>query len=501
MPRLAALLPVLLSCWSCAAPGGSADPVGPADAAVAPSAVDATATRSADAPKPEAAVAVAATSTQDPGAAVAGVGIGPLMWQDASFRQRFAESYLAETDIEPPALTEDEYEVMAEVVDLRAKNQLDNAIVRLQEQVGPKASATFDLTLAKMLLEQQKLEAAAASYEESVRKHPKFRRAWHDLGLIRYQQGQYRKAIQAIGKVVELGGASATIYGFLGFSHANVDDFLAAESAFRLAAMLDPASNDWRMGLAHSVMKQQRFAEAASLFGTMITGDPDRGELWLRQATAFLGMNESRKAAENLEILDRMGQSTAESLETLGNIYTTNESYDLAANAYVRGLYKESKDGLDRGLRAARALAVRGAGPEALHLLDRLEEKWEGKLAEAQKKEVLTLRARSTPPATEDEAKLLEQIVTLDPLDGDALIKLGRFHEQRGEFDKAVFRYERAAGVAAFEAEAKLNHARLLASQSKYSEALPLLRRSQALKPRDNVRQFLEQVEKAAQGR
>ena len=50
----------------------------------------------------------------------------------------------------------------------------------------------------------------------------------------------------------------------------------------------------------------------------------------------------------------------------------------------------------------------------------------------------------------------------------------------------------------AFEADAKVRHAQLLISQSKYREALPLLKRAQAIKPRDNVAQYLDQVERLA---
>ncbi|MBL8749825.1 MAG: tetratricopeptide repeat protein, partial [Planctomycetes bacterium] len=232
--------------------------------------------------------AAPATATQDPGAAAPADAAGPAWWRDATFRERFAESYLAETDVEPPALAVDEFDALQEVVDLRAQNRVEDAIARLRDLAAPKANATFDLTLAKMLLERDDLAGATASYETAVQKHPKFRRAWHDLALVRYRQGQYRSAVLAFSRVVELGGASPTIYGLLGFSHANSEDWLAAESAFRLAAMLDPARPEWRTGLAHAVLKQQRFAEAATLFGTMIEGQPERGELWLRQAQAFL---------------------------------------------------------------------------------------------------------------------------------------------------------------------------------------------------------------------
>lgn len=482
--RLSPLL-VLLPLWcSCVSPGTTMADDSRVDAGEEP-AVPA-------APQQPAASAVEAAD-----------GHGLAIWRDPLFQQRFAESYLAETDIEPPALTDDEREAMQEVVELRADNRLAEATERMRERAGPKANAVFDLTLAKLLLERDRIAEATAAYEVAVAKHPKFRRAWHDLGLIHYRQGEHRSAARSFAKVVELGGGSPMVYGLLGFSLANVDDALGAESAFRMAAMLDQATVDWRMGLAHSLFKQRRFAEAASLFGALIAAQPDRGDLWLRQAQAYLGMNEAGKAAENLELVDRLGQSTAETLDTLGNIYVNDDLFDLAAGAYERAIDKDGQGGLPIALRAAKAFAARSATIETQRMLDRIAAMPQERIDAATKKEVLWLRARVAIAAGggEQEAEVLEQIVTMDPLDGDALIKLGQYHARTGRVEQAVFRYERAAAITGFEADAKVRHAQLLVGQGKYAEALPLLRRAQVLEPRDNIQQFLEQVERAAQGR
>ncbi len=103
--------------------------------------------------------------------------------------------------------------------------------------------------------------------------------------------------------------------------------------------------------------------------------------------------------------------------------------------------------------------------------------------------------------AGDEEAKVLEQIVQLDPMDGEALILLGQHAARAGDAEQAVFYYERAENIEGVEADAKVRHAQLLVGQGKYAEALPLLRRAQELKPRDNIQQYLEQVERAAQSR
>jgi Flp pilus assembly protein TadD len=101
----------------------------------------------------------------------------------------------------------------------------------------------------------------------------------------------------------------------------------------------------------------------------------------------------------------------------------------------------------------------------------------------------------------DEEVRVLKEIVELDPQDGEALILLGQHAARTGDDEKAVFYYEQAAYLEAFEADAKVRHAQLLVGQGKYDEAIPLLRRAQSLKPRDNIQEYLEQVERVAKNR
>jgi tetratricopeptide (TPR) repeat protein len=98
--------------------------------------------------------------------------------------------------------------------------------------------------------------------------------------------------------------------------------------------------------------------------------------------------------------------------------------------------------------------------------------------------------------AGDEEARVLEQIVELDPLDGEALILLGQYSSRAGDDEKAIFYYQRAANLEAYEADADVRYAQLLVKQGKIAEALPLLRRAQVLKPRDNVQSYLDQLER-----
>ena len=146
---------------------------------------------------------------------------------------------------------------------------------------------------------------------------------------------------------------------------------------------------------------------------------------------------------------------------------------------------------------------ARGATAEARRLVEDVQRLRGERLQESERKDLLKLRARLAVAegASGDEVQILEEIVALDPLDGEALILLGQHAQRSQDPDRAIFLFERAAAIESFEADAKVRHAQLLVSLGRYSEALPLLRRAQTIKPRENIQEYMEQVERVANSR
>lgn len=424
------------------------------------------------------------------------------LWNSETFKKQFAESYIAATDIEPRVTTIERDDLM-KVQELIGADQMDEAAKMLERSRGDAASATYDFMLANIYMQQEKFDEAVAAYDVAVEKYPKFRRAWRNLGLIHVQQGEFKKALPALTKSIELGDTESLTYGLLGFAYSSVDDNLAAESAYRQAVLLDPSTLDWKMGLARALFKQQRYAEAVALCSSLIDSDPGRADLWLLQANAYVGLKQPLKAAENYELVDQLGKSTVDSLNMLGDIYVNEELYEMAVNAYIRAMDQNPDRNAERPIRACKVLVTRGALAETKTLIQHIEELHGAELGPVDKKDLLKLQARIAVAEGQgdEEVRVLEQIVQLDPLDGEALILLGQHAARANEPEKAVFYYERAESLEKYEADAKVRHAQLLVSQSKYTEALPLLRRAQELKPRDDIQKYLTQVERVAKSR
>jgi tetratricopeptide (TPR) repeat protein len=428
---------------------------------------------------------------------------------DPAFRERFANSYLAETEIEP-TITTVEREALLPILDLIANEQLDEAALQLEVNRTPTSSAVFDFLLANVRLQQDKLAPAAQAYQAAVAKHKKFRRAWQGLGQINFREGNSEQALVCFTKVLELGGGDALTYGILGLCHSRLGNDLSAESAFRQASLLDPDSDDWRLGMAESFLKQGRYAEAIALFDKLIAKEPNNARYWLAQGEAYARTKQPMKAAENFEIVDRLGASSFDSLNNLGDIYANAELYDLAVGAYIRAMDLSPEGGAKRAIRAAKYIGGRGALDETAALVTAIEATHGDSLETESRTDLLHLQARVAVAngATDEQAVILRKIVEVDPLDGEALMLLGLHeHSQSSKpglsptevnerRNKAILRFQQAAGIERFEADAKVRWAQVLSDMKKYAAAIPLLERAQSLKPRDNVQKFLNDLKR-----
>ncbi|HEY8241386.1 MAG TPA: tetratricopeptide repeat protein [Kiritimatiellia bacterium] len=430
--------------------------------------------------------------------AATGSGDPQSMWKDPKFQRAFLGSYGINADIEPRVALE-EQAVLESVLPYMSTG-LPRAARILEAELKPSSSALIDYTLGNIYLQQEKLDRAQERYRTATIKFPTFRRAWRNLAMIHVRTNGFDEAIKAFTTVIELGGADAYTYGLLGFSYTSRADFLAAEAAYRTALLLQPDNLDWRLGLARAIFKQENYEEAASLLDLLIEQYPDRADFWMLQANAFLGMKKPLKAAENFEALSMQGKATADILHTLGDIYLNEQLPELASRAYVRAIEADPEQKTERPLRDAEMLALRGAPTEAKALAQTLRGKLGAGMADADRRRLLKLEARiAVSEGAGDEAvRALEEIIQVDPLDGEALMLLGQHHVTAGNTEKAGFYFERAAGMDKYEAEACLRHGQCLARGGKYQDALPLLKRAQQLRPREDVARYIEQVERVA---
>jgi tetratricopeptide (TPR) repeat protein len=475
-------------------------------------------------------------------------GVGGLRGRDLDvfnspeFKRQMALSMLAETDIEP-RMTGPEREAMIQIIELIQDGNTDKALRIIDEHRGEAASAVFDFTRGNIYFQreaqitgddrtqvdqrQAMLHEAVAAYRVAVRKYPKYRRAWWSLGRIYVRESRWAEAAPALSKVIELGGGDPITYGLLGFCYSSLDKPVSAESAYRQAILLDPTERDWKMGLARAFFQQRRFADVAALTGAMLDENPDQVDLWLLQASAYLQMGQPLSAAENYQFVEAMGKAEPGHVNNLGDIYINQGLYELAVDAYLRAIDMDPAAAEpNRVVRAAKVLTARGELDQAERLILRIEQDLGGKLSEADQIDLLRMQARIAVANknADREAEILDEILKRDPMDGQALLLLGRYHHRqakplRGDLaaideqadpDKAEsvrdalkeaegrseYYFQRAEQIEEFAADALVALGQLRVDQRQVRAAIELFERAQQLKPREDIRKYIAQLER-----
>lgn len=438
----------------------------------------------------------AVTATPPPAAPKPRPGAYALeLWRDPGFARFFLGTYSVLPDVEP-ALSEADKLALQKILPLMSKPA--EAAVALVPLITRDSNAIFDLSLANIYLDNDRMPQAELMFQQAVNKFPAFRRAWRGLGMTQVRQQKWLDAVTSLSRAISLGAQDGSTYGLYGFALLSLDRAVSAETAYRMALMFQPDVLDWKLGLVRCVLKQQKAPEAAALCDEIIRENPDRTEFISLQSEAWLAMKENTKAAENLEILARGGNAKPEDLQRLGDIYLVSKDPALALSAYTRAI---DAGGIDTAkvLAQAENLAMQNALPEAAALVQQARSATKGKLPPEAEARLLKLEARLAVNSGKagDAVPMLQRVVELNPLDGGALMLLGQHYLDTKNHPKATDYFERAAKLKDFEADANLRLAQIHITSNKLTDALPLLKRSHEIKPRDSVAKLITDIERA----
>lgn len=374
------------------------------------------------------------------------------------------------------------------------------AVPALEGLAKPSASAIFDFTLGNIYFQNEDLTNAVKHFEAALAKFPDFRRAQKNLAFALVRDGKYDEAIRPLTRTIALGGGDGRVFGLLGFSYMNRGRYVSAEGAYRQAVVFEPDNVDFKLGLVKCSVATANYDHALALLDELIQQHPERESLWTLQANVYIQKEQPAKAAISLEMLRRLGKATPQSLFLLGDLYMTREARDLALSAYLEATAKDDGKQVAKALRAVEILVSRGAWDEARALFKKVRDARDAGLSDDDRMKLLKLEAKvAMATGNGDKAiRTLEEIIAKNPLDGEALLLAGDYYAKNDQREKAEFRYQTAATLENFKADAWVKHAQLLVHEKKYVEAAELLKKAQKLKPREHIQRFLEKVEGVA---
>lgn len=431
------------------------------------------------------------------GAADPVTGGGSIL-DDPGWREHFLGTYGVLSGAEPP-LGEAEREVLPEILELMDSNPAA-AAARLEEAVGSERSASLDFVLANLHFQAGAEEEALAGYRLALEKFPDFRRAHKNLGLLLVQRGEHREAAKHLSRALELGDRDGRNFGLLGHAYANLEDWVAAETAYRNAILQQPDTKDWKLGLARALVAMEKHAEAAALAETLIAANPEDATAWMLQANAYLGLGKPIEAAVNLEAVRMLGKTQKSALVLLGDVYMNAGMPDLAKSAYMEVIEKDDASADFATAYRAADLLVRARAPQdASEVLASIDRRYGKDLSSSQRLDVLTLKAKvaRAQKRDADAARLLESIVKEDGTRGAALLELAAYYRSKNDPERALLMLERAEKLEEFEYAALLGRAQLLVASKDYAKAASVLKQAIQIKSEPRVERFLASVEQA----
>ena len=441
-------------------------------------------------------------------------------FRSPEFIKGFVGAYGFLSPVEPK-VDREESELLADLADLFSDARFREAEAEIvdfirkrknptEEGVKPQeVSPALIFQLAQLYYMNDRTSDAERAYKLAIKGHPDFRRAHKYLALLYASQDRVDEALPHLKKAIQLGEADQLIYGLLGFAYTQGDKPLAAEGAYRQAYLLNPAELQWRSGLTLSLYQQEKWEESAAMLNDLLASQPEATDFWKMQANCYLNMEQPLRAAENFEMMRLKGLADAATLNTLGDIYADQKKPVLALGAYLSALGEGEQLDADRSLRTAKILADYGAPREAAKFIAALREKKGTQLTRTQQVKFLLIEVKIAKELNDSArvGSLVRQILDLEPLNGEALVENGIFHEQLSDAVESEDERIRLQGIAraqfalAMKSEdqsiqylANRSMGQMLVRLRDFDTALPFIEKAIALKPSDGLTRFARQV-------
>ena len=223
--------------------------------------------------------------------------------------------------VEAPAAgsTLDASAMIEEAIGLHRAGRMADAAA-IYQRVLVLDAANFDALHMLGALAHQTGDAARAVelIGRAVEVRPDDASARGNLGLVYRALGRLDEAEGALRRAVQINPASDRVHASLGVVLRDRGDLAGAEAALKHALQLNPGNDEALSNLASVCKELNRHAEAEAHFRAALTLRPDRVEYWSNLAGLYLERGEWQQAEACLQTVVEKGAATAETFSHLG---------------------------------------------------------------------------------------------------------------------------------------------------------------------------------------
>jgi tetratricopeptide (TPR) repeat protein len=158
-------------------------------------------------------------------------------------------------------------------------------------------------------------------------------------------QNKAEEAISLLTGMIDR-SPSATLYDHLGDAYTQTHDFPKAEAAYRKAVDLDPSELTHLRGLAQTLLSEEKYPEALTVYQKLSDMLPDDADTYLRIAQIYRELHQLDKAEENLVKARQYAPGSLEVMYNEAMIYESQGRFEDAIRVLsdaVTGVKAQSK--------------------------------------------------------------------------------------------------------------------------------------------------------------
>ncbi|MGO9108736.1 MAG: tetratricopeptide repeat protein [Thermoguttaceae bacterium] len=194
------------------------------------------------------------------------------------------------------------------------------------------------LSLALQYHQSGQLDAAAELYREILAAAPQNADAWHLLGLVALQAGNYDLAVNQIQRAIRLKNGVAAFHSNLGVAYQSMKKLDEATACFRRSIKLAPNQAEAHNNLANVLREQGKVQEAIASWRRAVAMMPNYIDAWSNLAIALRQLGSVEESIACLREVHRLKPDRADYCNNLGSALHGQGKLDEAIALYRRAI-------------------------------------------------------------------------------------------------------------------------------------------------------------------
>jgi len=231
--------------------------------------------------------------------------------------------------------------------DLQAGTQsqevLKLAIEQFQEIVRLEPMSVDDhLLLGRLYRLDNELVKAEAEFKIAIKIQPESEEAVTSLAYLYNEEGDSSRAIALLTQVPD-SARSGKLYGALGYTYEQQKEYKKAVAAYRKAVELDRENLESLRGLAQNLMNDGQYDAALEQYRQIADADPQDAQSYLRISEIYRRQGKFDQAMEMLKKAESLVQDSLEIPFNMALVYDAQGRFDDAAATLQQLLDKTAK--------------------------------------------------------------------------------------------------------------------------------------------------------------